>query len=153
MAEAVYVRVPTLSGQAGFDIDWRVEPGARVAAGQALAHLCGEGRCGLDDVSAPAAGVLVYRWSSLLTVVRPGDAVGVIAEGDGAALIEACVRAEAARLDELLPAREAEAAELAQRLATAKQSLARALLERDASTLEQWLDAARALRSRLPSPA
>jgi len=151
MAAAAKVHIPALGDHARFDVDWRVELGAEVAPGQALAHLCGEGRCGLFDVVAPAAGVLVYRWSSVVAVVRPGDAVGVVAPaGEGAQLVETCVRAEAARLDELLSAREAEASALAVRLDAASKSLSRDLLERDAAELQRWLAAARAVRARLP---
>ncbi|GMU59073.1 MAG: hypothetical protein AMXMBFR34_08360 [Myxococcaceae bacterium] len=129
------VRLPT--GAERYDIDWCVEVGASVVAGQPLAWLGAPGRCGLEALAAPVSGVVVTRWTSLLTSARGGEAVASVGGVEGV-VRGGEARALAARLDEV----EAEVRVIRERL-VGRGGAGAALLEADLTRLTRWLDAAR----------
>jgi len=134
------VRVPP--GAEHYDIEWCVEVGAEVEAGQALAWLCAPGRCGLQALSAPARGRVATRWTGLLKTVRADEAVAVVGDGDVAGVKAAetgrlVMQAEVVR--EELRALDAKRA--------GRSGAGAALLDADVARLTRWLDdAQRALR-------
>jgi multidrug efflux pump subunit AcrA (membrane-fusion protein) len=133
------VRVP--SSASSFDIEWCVEVGAEVAAGQVMAWLCAPGRCGLEALTAPVAGRVVARWTHLVKTVLAGDAIAVVGDGDDAA-----VRAEELRR---LRAQAATTREELEALArtSGRSGASAALLNADVARLTKWLqDAQQALK-------
>lgn len=73
-------------------VEWRVEPGAAVIAGQPLAWIAGPGRCGLIAIAAPSAGTLTWRRHVSLETVYQGELCALV-DGDAPEL-DACREAE-----------------------------------------------------------
>jgi hypothetical protein len=135
------VRLPT--GAARYDIEWCVDEGAAVEAGQPLGWLCGPGRCGLEALRAPLRGVVGARWTSLLEAAPGGAAVALVGDGDAAVVREEEAHAVAARVREV----EAELARLEAH--RPRNGASAALLDAELTRLSRWLAAAReALASR-----
>jgi hypothetical protein len=134
------VRVP--SSASSFDIEWCVEVGAEVTAGQPMAWLCAPGRCGLEALAAPVAGRVVTRWTALVKTVEAGDAVAVVGDGAVDAVTAAGTRRLRAQVDttrEELQALQAKRA--------GRGGASAVLLDADVARVTKWLeDAEKALK-------
>lgn len=130
---AVEVRLPASHAQ--FGLEWHVEEGAVVRAGQLLAWLAVPDHCALVPLSSPADGRLTARWSALLASGDASALVALVEDDDPSA----CRLAERAALERAIARTHERIASFASRT-----SALAGLLASERTSLERWLAEAEA---------